>query len=342
MARIRSVKPEFFDDYEFISQLPRDIRLYYVALWVRCCDDRGVLPDVPPWIAKETFPYDPDITPAVIEEWNRRLIELGRLVPYEVNGKRYLCVWHFLDHQKIDRPSKNTVHPIPPEWKFDDARWRWIERPLPQRGVTTDSTIPQRGLAEDSTSEERALAIGSGSGPGNGPGPTDRACAREDEGVRATAQPQDGSTADESVSRSVLQSSGASDLPPPSDDMTWADVPRRYHQRMGMIGSGIYDKLKHWHEIGMSAGAIVAAIDVTAAAREEKRIRGHPDRYLDGVLRGFYNDGIRTVAQLQARAGPKSEEEIIAEIIAKAARAGEDDQEAIEVILRRASGGDTR
>lgn len=178
MPRIRSIKPEFFDDYEFVSALPRDLRLYYVALWVRCCDDRGCFPDVAPWIAKETFPYDADITPAVIDEWNKRLIELGRLVPYEVGGKRYLCVWHFLDHQQINRPSKSTLHPIPPHWTFDEAKWRWVERPLDvQDGFKPDAegchenAGDNRGaLTEDSVSAHGALPLGSGSGSGSGSG----------------------------------------------------------------------------------------------------------------------------------------------------------------------------
>lgn len=178
VPRIRSIKPEFFDDYEFVSALPRDLRLYYVALWVRCCDDRGCFPDVAPWVAKETFPYDADITPAVIDEWNKRLIELGRLVPYEVGGKRYLCVRHFLDHQKIDRPSKTTVYPIPSEWQFDEKAWGWVTKPgtlaenaNTDRGPNSEpSHDEQEGLDEDSTSAQRALALGSGSGSGSGVG----------------------------------------------------------------------------------------------------------------------------------------------------------------------------
>lgn len=178
MPRIRSIKPEFFDDYEFVSALPRDLRLYYVALWVRCCDDRGCFPDVAPWIAKETFPYDHDVTPETIERWNKRLVELGRLIPYEVDGKRYLCVRNFLDHQKIDRPSKTTVYPIPSEWQFDEKAWRWVTKPgalaesaNTDRGLNGETSHDeQEGLDEGSTSARRGLALGSGSGSGSGSG----------------------------------------------------------------------------------------------------------------------------------------------------------------------------
>ncbi|HEY8425121.1 MAG TPA: hypothetical protein VIK73_03800 [Limnochordales bacterium] len=149
MARIRTIKPEFFDDYEFINGLSRDERLYYIGLWVRACDDRGVFIDSPHWLKKEIFPYDDDITPETIEGWNRSLEAKGRIIRYELNGKRYAVVVRFLDHQRVNRPSAKSCHPIPDAWRFDEDSWRWIEGPSPlqESPGSTHDTINEPSLS---------------------------------------------------------------------------------------------------------------------------------------------------------------------------------------------------
>lgn len=112
------------------------------------------------------------------------------------------------------------------------------------------------------------------------------------------------------------------DLPDPNDDMTFTDVTQRYHRRLGMLGPTIANKLAAWIEDnGMSPGVLVKAVDITADAKDEKRIRGHPDQYLEGVIRGMFNDGICTVEDLREFEGPQSDDEWVAAIMAQAAKA---------------------
>jgi len=306
MARIRSIKPEFFDDYEFISNLPRDLRLYYVALWVRCCDDRGCLPDVAPWIAKETFPYDVDVTPQVIQEWNDRLLELGRLVRYEADGKRYLCVWHFLDHQKIDRPSKSTVNPIPDSWRFDEASWKWIERPdhtprgvngpsssphradaesVGERPATQDSTIAGRTLVEPSSSPRRVLALGSGSRIKDlGAGAGSRARVRE-----ATPPPDPDPISDMAAEEAAAAGEVDGDSPLPRE------VCKFYEVRLGCpLGPALYDELRGYFNRGMPATVLIEAIDEAANGDT-------PDALLRTILRTWKQKGIDTLEKAKAR-----------------------------------------
>lgn len=109
------------------------------------------------------------------------------------------------------------------------------------------------------------------------------------------------------VGPSVGQSIGLSvDAAEPSPDM--AAIARHYGERIGMLGPSIFADLGDWHDRGMEAEVIMAAIDRTAEARSEGRIRGSPDSYLRGVLRQMYNDGIRTADDLRARgrADPRS------------------------------------
>lgn len=114
----------------------------------------------------------------------------------------------------------------------------------------------------------------------------------------------------------------AGEHPTPTDAMSWPDVTERYHATLGMLGPTQFGKLQAWHEDNrVSAGVLVAAIDIAAQAKAEGRIRGHPFNYLDGVIRGMVNDGIKTVADLHAKEGPQTEDEWIAFIMAQAAKA---------------------
>jgi len=70
-----------------------------------------------------------------------------------------------------------------------------------------------------------------------------------------------------------------------------------YHKRIGMIGPTQYEKLRFWIEEQGLEGAVVAlAIEETVRSADVPRIS-----YLEGILRNWYNDGIRTFAQLQER-----------------------------------------
>lgn len=80
-------------------------------------------------------------------------------------------------------------------------------------------------------------------------------------------------------------------------------VYEHYRQRIGILGPLTVDKLRWWHEEQhMEPAVLIEAIERTAAAREARRINGSIDNYLFGVIRHMYNEGLRTAADLQARA----------------------------------------
>ncbi len=60
MARIRTIKPEFWED-EGVAALSRDARLLWIATW-NCADDEGILRWTPDYIKAQVFPYDADVT----------------------------------------------------------------------------------------------------------------------------------------------------------------------------------------------------------------------------------------------------------------------------------------
>jgi hypothetical protein len=56
MARIRTIKPEFFDD-EHLCELPFDHRLCFIGLWLQA-DKAGRMEDRPKRLKARIFPFD--------------------------------------------------------------------------------------------------------------------------------------------------------------------------------------------------------------------------------------------------------------------------------------------
>ncbi|ASU81536.1 hypothetical protein CDO52_00895 [Nocardiopsis gilva YIM 90087] len=112
MARIRSIKPEYWEDEELATQLSRDVRLFYIALWNQC-DEQGRMRGNPGFIKGRTFPYDDDVTPTVIDTWLAELERVGNVVRYQVDGSSYLHLPKLAKHQKLDSRLASR-HPEPP------------------------------------------------------------------------------------------------------------------------------------------------------------------------------------------------------------------------------------
>src|SRR5690606_31183296 len=87
--------------------------------------------------------------------------------------------------------------------------------------------------------------------------------------------------------------------------------------------------------MGVARGLLVAALDESAAARDAGKVRRSVDGLLKSKLRDWYNLGIRTAADLQARARADPEPmDPVAAILA--------DVEAWEQRYRGGVSGDTR
>lgn len=109
MARIRSIKPEFFKS-EDVSALPFRARLTWIGIWTQC-DDQGRTKDNVKLIKADVWPLDP-VSLADIEEDLTTLASHGRIARYEVDGRAYLEITNWGDHQRISNPSK-PKHPAP-------------------------------------------------------------------------------------------------------------------------------------------------------------------------------------------------------------------------------------
>jgi hypothetical protein len=103
MARIRTIKPEF-PQSESIGRLSRDARLLFIQMWT-LADDVGRLRAASRALASLLYPYDED-APSLIEGWLEELEREGCIKRYVVDGKTYAEISKWLEHQKIDKPSK--------------------------------------------------------------------------------------------------------------------------------------------------------------------------------------------------------------------------------------------
>ncbi len=106
MARIRTIKPEFWTDGDMLK-ISRDARLFYIGLW-NFADDNGVLEFDLVSIKARIFPNDR----TSIEKLLKELVDIGKAIIYEVEQKRYIFIKNLANHQIIDRPRKSHL-PLP-------------------------------------------------------------------------------------------------------------------------------------------------------------------------------------------------------------------------------------
>ncbi|SDT97903.1 DnaT-like ssDNA-binding domain-containing protein [Pseudomonas yamanorum] len=99
MARIRTVKPEFWSSEQVMSCTPL-ARLLFIGIW-NFCDDGGNHPLSPRTIKALVFPGD-DITVESIDGLLGELKSSNLIALYSVEGKTYLHVQGW-SHQKIDK-----------------------------------------------------------------------------------------------------------------------------------------------------------------------------------------------------------------------------------------------
>lgn len=89
-----------------------------------------------------------------------------------------------------------------------------------------------------------------------------------------------------------------------TDEAALQAVVQFYHQRIGMLGPSQFERLRFWVEDqGMSSDVVALAIEETVQSAQTPRMN-----YVEGVLRNWYNDGIRTLADLQKSKRVRSQE----------------------------------
>ena len=133
MARIRSIKPEFWSSEQVMECSPM-ARLLFIGLW-NFCDDAGNHSLSVRTIKAEVFPGD-DIASENIRQLLDELSSNGLIAYYSHENKDFLHVTGW-QHQKIERPTfkhppymaqspegtrRHVDDSSPPEWKGEEGR----------------------------------------------------------------------------------------------------------------------------------------------------------------------------------------------------------------------------
>lgn len=144
MARIRSVSPGLRTS-ETAAAWDREARYTWVLLW-GYLDDYGRGVDNPKVIAADCYPLDDDVTTQMMRDWLDLYENAGSTCRYEFEGKRYLHVLNWSDHQKPQHPSKARIVPCPKH--ESGAHKKWLD--VRAAGHARVSGNPHEGLVSAS------------------------------------------------------------------------------------------------------------------------------------------------------------------------------------------------
>jgi len=142
MARIRTIKPQFFDD-EKLSTITLHARYMYIGLWGQS-DDYGVVKGNTRWLKTKIFPYDP-FSEDEVAEWLGQLQALDLIRPFERNHEKFYYMKNLLKHQVINRISEARNPEPPPEI---------IEDSLSAHRVLTDDSVREKEKEKKKEEEE--------------------------------------------------------------------------------------------------------------------------------------------------------------------------------------------
>lgn len=107
MARIRSVKPEHWNDRE-LPNISLAAHLLWIGMW-NFSDDDGILEADPLLIRSQVFPRRTDIRTEQMEQWIGQLVKARFVIPFEYNGSGYYIHRTFKTHQKIEKPKASKI-----------------------------------------------------------------------------------------------------------------------------------------------------------------------------------------------------------------------------------------
>jgi len=111
MARIRSIKPEFWTD-EKLAECSVGARLLFIGTW-NFADDEGRMEYSPKRLKMQVFPGDDiDVAPLVEELTSR-----GLVIVYRIASREFLAIPNFSKHQRVDKPKASRI----PEPGADDS-----------------------------------------------------------------------------------------------------------------------------------------------------------------------------------------------------------------------------
>lgn len=155
MARIRTIKPEFWIS-EQVMECSIPARLLFIGIW-SFCDDGGVHPKSVKRLKAAVFPGD-DFDEGSMVSMLAELEGQGLLRTFSAEGREYIHVVKWNDHQRIDRPTYR--YPQAPECK--DAGHKIGEASDSAPRVVGEPSTPERSGEEGKGKESSSAPGGAG------------------------------------------------------------------------------------------------------------------------------------------------------------------------------------
>lgn len=133
MARIRTIKPDFWED-EKVGLLPIPCRLFFIGCW-NFADDFGVIKGNAALLKSQIFPYDENLRASEIKKWIDALVNARMLIPIIHAEESYYVIRTFRSHQVLDnRYSKSYIS------KDKSLVSRIVDTAISEHNVNTSST----------------------------------------------------------------------------------------------------------------------------------------------------------------------------------------------------------
>jgi hypothetical protein len=164
MARIRSIKPEFWVSEQIVECSPM-ARLMFIGMW-NFCDDYGIHPASEKRLKMEIFPSD-DITSDQIRGFVNELIAAGLILEYEVDNRRYWQVTGWGKHQRPE--SKTGLYPQPSGELGSKVRRKCDERSTKEPSLFDDDSSNDRQPFDERSTKTVSEGEGEGEGEGSKP-----------------------------------------------------------------------------------------------------------------------------------------------------------------------------
>ncbi|MET8325167.1 hypothetical protein [Streptomyces sp. NPDC005181] len=314
MARIRTIKPEAFFS-ESLAEASVEAERTFFGLLTQA-DDHGRHRDNAAIIAGLLWPLRAEHTSVHVEDDLQQLANASLICRYTgCDGRRYLHIVTWSEHQKIDKPSQSRLPSCPQHHAAD--RCGTCKGTCTKR--TEASPTPTRGLAEASPNAPRALDLPAQPAP-TPPAPRSGAPTAQQEalvGLVGTPDPTGAKTAGQTVfsedspkpPRNLGEGSapGSRILDPGSSFPTGRTAPAATVSANDLIGEYVAacderppsDVLGHLGRIAKKLlGEGIAPEHVRAGLRRFAEIQGHPSR-----LPSLVNDAMNARSAGLARPG---------------------------------------
>ncbi|MDX3775946.1 hypothetical protein [Streptomyces europaeiscabiei] len=314
MARIRTIKPEAFVS-ESLAEVNVEAERTFFGLLTQS-DDHGRHRDNAAIIAGLLWPLRAEHTSVHVEDDLQQLANAGLICRYTgCDGRRYLHIVTWSEHQKIDKPSQSRLPSCPQHHPAD--RCGTCKGTCTKR--TEASPTPTRGLAETSPNTPRALDLPAQPAP-TPPAPRSEASTAQQDalvGPVGTPDPNGTKTAGQAAfpegspkpPRNLGEGSapGSRILDPGSSFPTGRTAPDATVSANDLIGEYVAacderppsDVIGHLGRIAKKLlGEGIAPEHVRAGLRRFAEIQGHPSR-----LPSLVNDAMNARSAGLARPG---------------------------------------